>query len=872
MLSGNTSLSAAPWPGGSGRRFFADRLGEFSNRIAVVAESGATLSYRELAACADAFGASLSGSRKLLIVETLNQLPPLVVYLGALRGRHPVILVEDGATKKDRRILETFQPHAVFRRHGSDWRLELQSPSCEVELHEDLAVLLSTSGSTGSAKLVRLSHENIGTNAQAIAEYLQLSPAECAITSLPFHYSYGMSVVNSHLAAGASLLLTDASVTSPGFWDYFRAHGGTSFAGVPHTFDLLDRMQFWEKAWPTLRSMTQAGGRMAPEKVLAYARWASDRGVRFHVMYGQTEAAPRMAYVPPELLLENADCIGQAIPGGSFKLRDESGAEVLEPDEVGELVYSGPNVMQGYALDRKDLARGGEVSELLTGDLACRNHRGLFRIVGRKSRFSKILGLRISLDEVEAFLARNGIAAVAAGDDRSIAVCTLEAGMSKRIAGLLQSQYGLGASAFMVLERDEYPILPSGKLDYRAMLREADAPSVRQDTGDDPGGAARPKTPALRDMFRRVLGTKDVHPSDSFVTLGGDSISYVEITLAIEERLGYLPQNWERTPVHQLERLGRRRKPLPGLQTEVVLRVLSILGVLWAHATELRFVGGSDVLMILAGYSFACYQKTRLYAGSPGPVILQYLRKVILPYYLVTLAFVLCNDGVLGLKRLVWIATVYYHPLPITHLWFLQVLFHAVIIYSALFMIPPFRKWARAHPWSNGCAILAAGVAMHIFAGDIKLPGLYNHYTLQRFYLFAFGWCLQFAVTRSQKAVMVAFAMLLGFIYLPGIHNLSRFVWVLGATILMVCTHRIVIPGKLHGPMTLLARASFYIYILQFLPIDLDDHPTKHAWQVPIVMGEAILLGIAAWWVVRLLDRDLSNLRAVRPHAALDPR
>jgi acyl-CoA synthetase (AMP-forming)/AMP-acid ligase II len=244
---------------------------------------------------------------------------------------------------------------------------------------------------------VRLSYAAIDANAKQIAEYLELTARDRPITTLPIHYSYGLSVVTSHLNVGATIILTGQSVIDAAFWQLVRKEEVTSLAGVPYTYELLDRVGFRDMSLPSLRTLTQAGGRLPPETVRRYTEWAKARDARFFVMYGQTEATARMSYMPPARILDAPDCIGIPIPRGSFRLIDETGTTISSPGTVGELVYSGPNVMLGYALSPDDLSKGRELEELRTGDLASRDAQGLYRIVGRKSRFAKLYGLRINL-------------------------------------------------------------------------------------------------------------------------------------------------------------------------------------------------------------------------------------------------------------------------------------------------------------------------------------------------------------------------------------------------------------------------------------------------------------------------------------------
>src|SRR6476619_4365758 len=255
-------------------------------------------------------------------------------------------------------ILQTYEPDVVIDANG----IQHRDQRGRHRLHPDLALLLSTSGSTGSPKLVRLSHRNLATNTAAIAEYLDIRETDRAATTLPMSYCYGLSVIHSHLLRGAGLILTDRSVVDDEFWDSFRCHRGTTFPGVPHTFDLLDRIGFDGSSVPDLRYVTQAGGRLAPDQVRRFAALGSRHGWDLFVMYGATEATARMAYLPTELAFDNPHCIGVPIPGGEFRIEPTGDGR----DGVGELVYRGPNVMMGYASTPHDLALGHRVDELHT--------------------------------------------------------------------------------------------------------------------------------------------------------------------------------------------------------------------------------------------------------------------------------------------------------------------------------------------------------------------------------------------------------------------------------------------------------------------------------------------------------------------------
>lgn len=249
----------------------------------------------------------------------------LITRGGALAAGHPVLLVPGEDHARWESLVSVYDPDVVVREVGGQWVFQQRREGSAHALHPDLALLFSTSGSTGSPKLVRLSVENVQANAEAIADYLGIGGTDRAATTLPMHYCYGLSVINSHLLRGAGLIVTDLSVTDDCFWDLFRVNHGTTFAGVPHTFDLLDRAGFADLTLPELRYITQAGGRLRPDRVRRYAELGRRAGWELVVMYGQTEATARMAYLPPQLAAQHPEAIGCAHPGRLLHPRADPG-------------------------------------------------------------------------------------------------------------------------------------------------------------------------------------------------------------------------------------------------------------------------------------------------------------------------------------------------------------------------------------------------------------------------------------------------------------------------------------------------------------------------------------------------------------------
>jgi len=334
-------------------------------------------------------------------------------------------------------------------------------------LNDDLALLLTTSGSTGSPKLVRISYDNLEANANSIAEYLSIDKNERPITALPMSYTFGLSIINSHLIKGAAILLTSKSLMEKKFWTFLKEEKATSLSGVPYTFEMLKKLRFFNMNLEHLKTMTQAGGKMNDELNHKFSEFCNKSGINFFVMYGQTEATARMSYLPAKYSLSKLGSMGIAIPGGRFYLVDDNGETIVENEAVGELVYEGKNVSMGYAISREDLIRGDENNRvLITGDLAKRDAEGFYYIVGRKKRFIKLFGNRINLDETERLI-KNITANVACTglDDKMVIYITDEELISK-VKSFIVEKTKINQKAFKVALIDLIPINSSGKTIY----------------------------------------------------------------------------------------------------------------------------------------------------------------------------------------------------------------------------------------------------------------------------------------------------------------------------------------------------------------------------------------------------------------------
>ena len=402
-----------------------------------------------------------SNKKETVLILCLNTIEIMSSYISAMNSNHAVMLIAADINEELlQNIIVQYRPKWIVGRENYegyqfDHDKLVREENVEATIHPDLAMLLSTSGTTGSQKFVRLSYENLRSNAESIIEYLEIDENERAIMNLPLSYSYGISIVNSHLLAGASILLTDESVMEKSFWEFIKEHMATSIAGVPFTYQILQRIGFTKMDLPHLKVMTQAGGRLNEKLVRHFGEYAQENDKRFYVMYGQTEAAPRMSYIPYNKILEKSGTIGTAIPGGNLSVEDD------------ELVYRGPNVMMGYAGSIHDLAKGNELGGVLhTGDTAMVDEDGYFTITGRLKRFIKLFGLRINLDDVEKKLEEKfHISLACTGSDDKLIVVIEQEEYVESVKKEIEALYHLHKTAYKVKVLP-IPHFANGKTDY----------------------------------------------------------------------------------------------------------------------------------------------------------------------------------------------------------------------------------------------------------------------------------------------------------------------------------------------------------------------------------------------------------------------
>lgn len=844
-------------------------------RPALIQADGALLSYADLLGLVDAAARPLpTDGKRLVLLGMRSDTASIVAYLACWRSGHAVMLVDPAQQALIQALGQAYQPDI-------DWLDTAQPPqqlrqppqSAPQPLASDLALVVSTSGSSGSPKCVMLSRPGVQANTQAIVQYLGISPQDRALLTLPLHYVYGLSVLHAHLAAGASLIIGQHSLTQSATFELIDRLQATSFATVPLHFEQLERMGFRQQPHASLRCITQAGGKLAPDMVRLYAQWARQSGKQFVVMYGQTEASPRISWLPPQLAEQHPDAIGVPVPGGAIDIMDDDGRLVTQAGMRGELVYRGPNVMLGYASNRADLASPSRPQALATGDIGYRDAQGLFYIVGRRSRFAKLYGKRLSLDDIECALLEQGVPGHCVSDDQRLFVVTLGQPPSTPLLSDLAQRYQLAAHDLVGLALDAWPELSNGKIDLRSLLTwalathghaSANAPGTPHPT--PPAHPPRPAADAPRqvqaldpaDTQARLLalyqasfpGTT-VQASDSFESLHGDSLNFVVVSLGVEGILGQLPPGWSRLSIKALAGLqpatdlvAERRSPWRQLDTPVLLRALAPCMIIANHLGYTAATGGAALLLACAGWAMGRFQWHDLTGGRQGLILKKFVINVLLPYFALLLVSLMKNGTVATSHVLLAGNLVREESWIIFQPWFIQALAQILLATCALMALPRLGSMARATPWKAVIALLLLAMGLRgldeYFAWDQNGE---SRQTSHVAWIYFMGMATSMADTQRRRWWLTAMALALPALFYT--HDTPRHIVTSAGLLAMTWLPVVRVPGFTVRVLAAVASSSLFIYMTHFSVLKkLAMRST--AFDV-LAMLLSLLIGVLCW-------------------------
>jgi len=456
--------------------------------IALKDDKSRTLTYSELYDFCDGFKSSFRLKKRDFILVLCDNTVSCVAFIIACIRNEIVPLLLNSTISNDmiKQYVSLYQPGYIFKPMKKELDHEgasisnyfdhelIKHGNTEVPLYKELSLLLPTSGTTGHPKLVRHSYHNLSISAENVAKALEISKSEHAILSLPIHFTQGLSVLCSHLYVGAQVFLTEHSLNSRDFWNTMKQEEITSFSGVPYSYEVLDRFRFYTMELPSLKVINQGGGRMTDTLFSKLSSYAANTGRKFYATYGATETTSRMSCLGYKHAVEKCGSIGKPLSDYEMWLIDDNNEEIATPDTIGELVFKGGNVTLGYAESASDLSKGDEWGGVYkTGDLAYRDKDGFYYITGRLSRFIKIFGYRINLDEVERVVKSEfNDSFVCAGKDEKLYVFTSDKNADLNgVMVFLKNKLKINISAFEAVCVDEIPKKQNNKTDYEQLSK-----------------------------------------------------------------------------------------------------------------------------------------------------------------------------------------------------------------------------------------------------------------------------------------------------------------------------------------------------------------------------------------------------------------
>lgn len=814
------------------------------------------ITFAQLDRFCDQFASRLPTTKALILIESDNSIDCIIALYGSLKKGHAVLLCELGNTLLKNTLCDRYSPELVYAKTSAGWDLIENQHHAPYPLHQDLALLLNTSGSTGEPKCARIAQQSLEANTNSISTYLNISASDRSLLLLPIFYCYGLSILNTHLSRGACTHIQGPSVESCNFITYLKEQKITSFSGVPYTYELLERTGFRQQALPDMQYLAQAGGKLRRELVVLYDQWARGNGGHFYVMYGQAEAASRIAYMPPELLAENPDCIGNAIPGGELLIIDGNDRTITESGIEGELAYQGPNVMMGYADSREDLGKAREITLLKTGDLALRTENNLFKITGRMKRICKIYGKRYNLDALEQALQEIDSATVCVSNDEVLFIGTKSRQPALLIAQIV-NRFGIAAANIVTRHYAEIPVLNSGKRDYLTIAADFTTTLAETKVPDK-----KPLKKQLIKIFQQVFPELTVNEEESFATLGGDSLSYVEISINIERALGNLPEHWESMTIGQLSKLAttRPKSSIQTIETGIALRAISISAIVLQH-NDLSLGGGGVLLMLIAGRNFARFHLDNFIAGHMRPTFLSILKNILLPYWLILIYFNLQYDPesiapAVGMSKFLLIGNYYYQqdwlPFPT---WFIQVLTQVLVCIAVPLSVPPFRKWAGNNIRLYLFALFLAAILYRLVDGLFLIEMYPNRFADQRtaweVWVFVMGMIVYHLHSAKEKTLASLALVVLTLFFWTDFW--SRMIGLSLGGLLLIWKSHITVPLTIVPAVKVIGSASLFIYMAHLIGV--VDYLEPFGPVVKTVAG--MLQGILLWFIFKQGERSM---------------
>ncbi len=460
----------------------------YKKRIAFLDSNNEKIYYQDLVTYSKKIAKKIR-EKSLTLILIDNSLTSAICYVSLLKKRKPTLILNQNISDKFlKNIIKKYEPEniflpsksfskKIFKNYKSNFKFRefkfLKSKSKnDFKVKHNIGLLVTTSGSTGSVKFVRQTYDNLKFNTLAIINYLKLNERNTTITTLPLSYTFGMSIINTHLKAGSKIIVTKKSLFEKKFWEIFKNNKINTIYGVPYTYEILDKLNFFSKNNLNLKLLAQAGGKISENLQKKIGNYSKKYNKKFFVMYGQAEATTRISYLPYKKVLKKIGSIGIPINGGRINLVNNNKV-VHKKNSVGEIVYQGRNVCMGYTSGILDINENDDwKGKIHTGDLAKRDKDGYYFIVGRKKRFAKIYGINVNLDEIENLIklkfVKSDFAVIS--KENKIIIYTSVKNLIKKIFIYITKIVDLTPNSFEIIFLKNIPKLSNGKNNYEALL------------------------------------------------------------------------------------------------------------------------------------------------------------------------------------------------------------------------------------------------------------------------------------------------------------------------------------------------------------------------------------------------------------------
>ena len=732
----------------------------------------------------------------------------------------------------------------------------------------EIALISFTSGTEGDPKGVILTHNNLADVVTRLNSVMQLDDSISEYIGVPVYHSFGFGRCRAVATAGGKFFIPSNGFNPSEISEMLRKGEINAISAVPSLWRVLlankDVIGSYGRKVRWIEIGSQYMSRREKEEMKTLFPEA-----RIVQHYGLTEASRTTLLQIHEVEGELLESVGQALGDVEIKQTPE-----------GQIAIRGSHVALNYLIDDQEIALQDEDGWFVTKDLGSLEN-GYLYYEGRADDVINCGGIKVSPEALETKIYAS------IGCSRGLAICrktdamrgegfllavTKELNVDKQQLreAALQATQELGvnaANAITIIDVDSLPKTATGKIQRKQLAQSYALQSSDEDQSVDATDSTVADASPIQAIFRRVLNLSNIEPQNSFISVGGDSLSYIQFSMQLESYLGYLPQRWEQMSLTELERLVPQPKRNTAIEMDVFLRAIAISAVVSTHCSmiALKYLfGGSLLLLTLAGLNFARFQGYALSKGKFDSII-PTLRGLLIPHFALIVASQILNQKfdatvLLLFNNFIVSSGDRVSPLPYPY-WFMSLLVQILVLLYLLFLIKPLRYFANSSPWRFGLillipAVFTSMISMLLWYSNELLYPRVPHVLL---WLFALGWCIHFAKARTEKLATTGILVItMSLRFMNGIT--SEEFWILTGGAILIWVPSISLPPILKSIIRTISAATYYIYIIHMSFIYVI---VKLGISYPLTNFIVAMLGsILIWFLVRRLREFLAQDRS----------